>query len=281
MRERCLRFKSGMGIMKLLWIGIAAVATAAGAQTNQATTVRVMGDRVSLRAKPSLEGELLDRAMRGEEMVFFEKTNGWVAVQAPESLSFWVSGDYVQNGIVQPAKLNVRSGPSLNYNVVAIVKGGDKLTLRGEFNNWLKIAPPVGSSVWISEDYVEIIEPPKPEPEPELEIEPEPEPAPEPAPEIEPDDEELEPLLLVLDKDRKQGVYDEMPGILRRANPGLYKLVVKIDGKEETVCLVRGKQEQMEKYLNRSMLIKGRKYWAENVALPIIQPVKIHLDPIL
>jgi len=267
--------------MKLLWIGIAAVATAAGAQTNQATTVRVMGDRVSLRAKPSLEGELLDRAMRGEEMVFFEKTNGWVAVQAPESLSFWVSGDYVQNGIVQPAKLNVRSGPSLNYNVVAIVKGGDKLTLRGEFNNWLKIAPPVGSSVWISEDYVEIIEPPEPEPEPEPEIEPEPEPAPEPATEIEPDDEELEPLLLVLDKDRKQGVYDEMPGILRRANPGLYKLVVKIDGKEETICLVRGKQEQMEKYLNRSMLIKGRKYWAENVALPIIQPVKIHLDPIL
>ena len=276
--------------MRMLMLLFAAVATVQ-AQTNEVLKIRVTGDRVSLRAKPDLNGDLLERAMRGEEMVFFEKTNGWVAVQAPESLDFWVAAEYVQNGVIQPEKLNVRSGPSLNYSVVAVLSKGDAVSLRGEFNDWLKIAPPQGSKVWISEDFVEFIEPPKPEPvievipEPELVIEPAPEPevvsSTEPEPVVESADETLPPLILVMDKNKPQGNYDEIPGVLRRANPGLYKLVLIADGFEEPICLVRGKEAQMERYLNRSMLLKGKVYWAKDIDLPIIQPEKIHLDPIL
>jgi hypothetical protein len=254
-------------------------------QTNEVVKVKVTGDRVSLRAKPDLNAELLDRAMRGEELVFLGKTNGWVAVQAPDSLNFWVSGEYIQNGIVVPEKLNIRSGPSQNYSVVFVANKGASVSLRGEFNEWIKIAPPAGSRVWISEKYTETIEPPKPEPEPAPEPEPvvaKPEPEPEPivaAPEL--TEEELQPLLLVLDKEREQGVYDEIPGILRRANPGLYKLVLIVGELEEPICLVRGNEAQMERYLNRSMLVKGKKYWAKEVALPVLKVDKIHLDPIL
>ncbi len=249
---------------------------AANAQTNEVVKVKVVGDRVSLRASPGTDGELLDRAMRGEEMVFFGKTNGWVAVQAPDSLDFWVAAEYIQNGVVVPEKLNVRSGPSLNYTVVAELGKGDAVGVRGEFNNWIKIAPPVGGRVWLSEDYVEIIEPPKPEPV--VVAAPEPEPVPVKAEEP---PEELKPLVLVMDDSKRQGVYDEMPGILRRANPGLFKLVYVVDGIEEPVCLVRGKESQLERYLNRSLLIKGPVYWAKGVSLPIIQPDKLHLDPII
>jgi len=255
------------------------------AQTNEVSKVRVMGDRVSLRVKPDINAELLDRAMQGEELVFLGKTNGWVAVQAPDSLDYWVSGQYVQNGTVQPEKLNVRSGPSQNYSVVCVVNKGDSLALRGEFNEWLKIAPPAGSRVWISEDYAERVEPPRPEPVPEpapvVGVEPEPE---EPVPvvaEPKPTEEELKPLVLVLDKTKEQGTYDEIPGVLRRANPGLYQLVLIAGDIEEPICLVRGKEAQMESYLNRAMLIKGKKFWAKDVDLPILQPIKIHLDPIL
>jgi hypothetical protein len=108
----------------------------------------------------------------------------------------------------------------------------------------------------------------------------------EPAPESRPaapeqSEEELKPLVLVLDKSKEQGTYDEIPGVLRRANPGLYKLVLITDDFEEPICLVRGRESQMERYLNRAMLIKGKKYWAKDVDLPILQPVTIHLDPIL
>ena len=276
--------------MRILILLIAAAVTAQ-AETNDVLKIRVTGDRVSLRAKPDINSDLLDRAMRGEEMVYFEKTNGWLAVQAPESLDFWVAGEYVQNGVIQPEKLNVRSGPSLNYSVVAVLNEGDTVSLRGEFNDWLKIAPPQGSRVWISEDFVEVIEPPKPEPvietipEPELVVEPAPDPevesGTEPEPVVESEQDQLPPLILVMDKSKPQGKYDEIPGVLRRANPGLYKLVLLADGFEEPICLVRGKESQMERYLNRSMLLKGKLYWAKDIDLPIIQPEKIHLDPII
>jgi len=264
--------------MRFLFLLLSSVVVTA-AQANEVVKVKVTGDRVSLRAKPDINSELLDRAMRGEELVFLGKTNGWVAVQAPSSLDFWVSGQYVQNGTVQPAKLNVRSGPSQNYSVVCVVNQGDSIALRGEFNEWLKIVPPAGSRVWISEDYTELIEPPEPEPEPE----PEPVVA-EPVPvvaEPKPAGDELNPLVLVLDKTKKQGTYDEIPGVLRRANPGLYQLVLIVGDIEEPICLVRGKKSQMESYLNRAMLIKGKKFWAKDIDLPILQPIKIHLDPIL
>lgn len=252
--------------------------------SNQVVKVKVTGDRVSLRARPGIDSELLDRAMRGEEFVYFTQTNDWVAVEAPDTIDCWVAGDFLQEGVVQPKKLNVRSGPSLNYSVIAVAHKGDQLTSRGEFNGWLKVVPPKGSRVWISKKYVQIIEPPKPKPK----VEPKPEPKPvevkssnaiPPAPPL--TEAEKKPLLLILDKTKEQGVYDEIPGVLRRANPGLYKLVL-IDGdSEETICLVRGQHNQMERYLNRSMLIKGKKYWAKDVEVPILQPLKIHLDPIL
>jgi len=253
------------------------------AQTNEVVKIKVTGDRVSLRTKADINSELLDRAMRDEELVFLEKTNGWVAVQAPSSLNFWAAGEYIQNGVVVPEKLNIRSGPSQNYSVVFVAKKGAAVSLRGEFNEWVKIAPPVGSRVWISEKYTEIIEPPKPEPVPvPLPVVEIPEPEPEPiAVAPEPTEEELKPLMLVLDDTKEQGVYDEIPGILRRANPGLYKLVLIAGNLEEPICLVRGNEAQMERYLNRSMLIKGKKYWAKEVDLPVLKVEKIHLDPIL
>jgi hypothetical protein len=261
-----------------------ATAAVAVAQTNEmaeadlAVKVRVTGDRVSLRAKPSLDGELLDRAIRGEEMVFFEKTNGWVAVQAPDSLNFWVAAEYIQNGVVFPKKLNVRSGPSINYNEVAVLERDNTVSVRGEFNDWLKIAPPLGSRVWISEDYVEFVDPPKSEPVLAVEPESAPEPVAEQAPEPQ---DELPPLMLVLDDAKPQGKVDRIPGILRRANPGLYKLVLIAGEIEEPICLVRGRESQLEKLLNRSILITGPVYWVKDVDLPVIQPDTINLDPII
>ena len=278
--------------MRLMWLlfAMASVAVAQTnetvmAQTNDMLRVRVAGDRVSLRAAPDLEGYLLDRAMRGEELTYLDKTNGWVAVQAPASLDFWVSGEYVQNGVVQPEKLNVRAGPNLNYPVVDVLNGGDTVALRGEFNTWLKIAPPPASRVWISADFVEFLQPPAPESvvtaEPKPEIAETSGPDPEGETEIVPEKATLPPLMLVLDRSREQGVEVEIPGVLRRANPGLYKLVLIDGGFEEAICLVRGQESQMERYLNRSMLIKGRRYWAKDIELPVVQPERIHLDPII
>ena len=123
--------------------------------------IRVTGNRVSLRARPNKESELLDRAMRGDEFVLLEKTNGWVAVQAPDTIDFWVFGKYLKNGVVDPKKLNVRSGPNQNYSIMYVAKRDEKLQVRGEDKGWIRVAPMSGAKVWICDKYVEPIIPPK------------------------------------------------------------------------------------------------------------------------
>jgi len=281
MRAGCLRFDTGGTEMKNIMLLLCAAATTVCAQTNQATLVRVIGDNVSLRAAPGLQSELLERAMRGDEMIYCEETNGWVAVQMPAGVDCWVSADYVKEGLVEPGKLNVRSGPSLNYSVVGVLARGDKVEVRDEFNGWLKIAPPPGGRVWISAEYVEKIEPPAPEPEVAPEPEPEVKPDP-PAAGIDEPGQTLPPLALdKLDASRPQGHEKRLAGVLRRAHPGLYRLVLPVKGMEESICLVRGSEPQLEKLLNRPITIEGKVYWAIDVELPVIIPAKIYLDPAL
>jgi SH3-like domain-containing protein len=262
------------------------LAVAVSAQTNEVTKVKVKGDNVNLRTRPTIDAEAIKDAMmmRGEELIYVSQTNNWVEVELPEYLDCWVASKYVQNGLVTPNKLNIRSGPSLNYSVVGVVPRDTKLAVRGEFNDWLKIGPPKGCRAWIFGELVDIIEPPKPEPEPEpVVVVPESQPEPEPEPVVakkEPE-EDLPPLMMVLDKTKKQGTYDEIPGVLRRANPGLYKLVLVTEDFEETICLVRGSERQLERYLNRTLLIKGKKYWIMDTDLPVLSCDVIHLDPII
>ncbi|HEY5621891.1 MAG TPA: SH3 domain-containing protein [Pontiella sp.] len=258
---------------------LCAVVTTACAQTNVAVRVRVTGDNVSLRAKPGLQGELLERAMRGEELIYCGETNGWVAVQMPVAVDCWVSAEYIQEGAVEPGKLNVRSGPSLNYSVVGVLTRGDKVEVRDEFNGWLKIVPPAGSRVWISADYVEKIEQPEPEIVPDPVPEPEGEPAP-PADEVGGIDKSLPTLVLdKLDESKPQGREKRLSGVLRRANPGLYRLVLPEESMEESICLVRGSEAQLNELLSRYITVEGRIYWAENVDLPVIVPAKIYINP--
>lgn len=269
-------------------LAMVGLAWAVYGETDESARIRVTGDRVNLRTRPDINATALEPAMRGEELLLLEQVEGWVGVAPPEYIDCWVSGEYINNGVVVPEKLNVRAGPSLNYNVLAVVYEGDKVESRGGFNDWLKIAPPPGCKVWISDQFVELIEPPAPEPvvEPVPVVEP---PLPTAVPPLptppevvkKEKEEELPPLVLVIDEGRTQGEQQEIPGVLRRANPGLFKMVLVENGYEESICLVRGNEQQLEKYLGRVLLVKGRMYWAKGVDLPVLVPSKIHLDPII
>ena len=276
--------------MRFLFLMFVMVSVAA-AQTNQVDDVlkvRVTGDGVSLRPRPELSGYPLDRAMSGDELIFLDETNGWVGVQAPDTIEVWVAGEYVQDGVVTPKRLNVRSGPGLNYPVVAIVSQGDLLQVKREFNSWTAVAPPESCIVWISADYVEKIAPPvemaetapievvEVTPEEETEVDPIEEQVVQVA-----EEEELPSLMLVLDESKEQEVFVELPGVLRRANPGLYKLVLVEGDWEEAICLVRGRKSQMEDCLGRTILIKGPRFWVKDLVLPVVQPDTIVMDPIL
>ncbi len=243
--------RQGLWILLGLWMSAAAVAD----------EVRVTGDRVSLRSAPSLEAALLDRAMRGDLLQEVSRSNGWVAVEAPAYLDAWVAAEFLTNGVVVPKRLNVRSGPNRNYEVLAVVEAGDRLEERDRFHEWVQVIPPEGSRVWISESFTERV---LDEGEMRVELEPVGEPT---AALV----EMLPVLSLTLDERFEQGVAAYFEGRLVRANPGLYQLV----RGAEVVCLVRGRADQLEPLLAREVAMEGLVYRIMSSELAVLQPSRI------
>ncbi len=157
-----------------------------------ATRVRVTGDRVNLRARAGggNRAEVVGQVNAGDELVAKSGLDSdWVEVEAPATASVWVYGELVKEGVVAATKVRIRGGPDIAWQPVGRVERGDKLTIRGRKGDWIEIAPPPGTSLWISRDYVERIAqkappappPPKPEPAP-VTVKPPPPPAPKPVP---------------------------------------------------------------------------------------------------
>ena len=293
---------------KVIFLGLMLGFTALAQDLHQVT---VTGDRVSLRAAPEVNAVLLDRAMSGDQLELADNSNPeWVGVRPPQKIDCWVHSGYLHKGVVLPPLLNIRSGPSLSHEVVAIVPCDKKLTIRGELDGWMRIAPPEEAVVWISRRYTDFSTgEPAPTDDSVLITDTN---APvvekksnviitvEPAELVLADVVEvnsastivLQPIIndlmivaaeveelpkaLTPDPVKEQGVADQFSGILRPANSILYKLV---DPKSERVvlCYVRGNSEQLETYAGRSLILSGRAYWAAGLEQPFLVPEKIEV----
>ena len=144
---------------KTLWFG-AVLLAAAGTLVPAQTPVRVTADSVNLRAKPQLTAEVVVQANYDDRLSAFEIGEEWVAVAAPAAANLWVSKAYVQTpgNTIGANRVNLRAGPGINYNVVCTLALGDVVEPRGEeIQEWMKVAPPPATQLWISREFVEIL----------------------------------------------------------------------------------------------------------------------------
>ena len=136
-------------------------AVAAAATSLQAKTpVRVTADNVNLRAKALLTSEVVTQAHYDDRLTAYEIGSEWVEVAAPATADAWVMKSYVQApaNTIGANRVNVRAGPSINYNILCTLALGDTVEPRGEeVADWLKIAPPPAARVWVSREFVEIL----------------------------------------------------------------------------------------------------------------------------
>ena len=118
--------------------------------------VRVTGTSVNLRASPSSESEVVAQVSKGDVLLAGEGVlTNWVPVSAPENVDVWVHEGMVGEGVVTAPKLQVRAGPGINYRTIGKLEKGDKVVVRGQWREWLKIVPPANCRLWISAAYLE------------------------------------------------------------------------------------------------------------------------------
>jgi SH3-like domain-containing protein len=307
-----------------LW---AALLLAATSPLQAQTVVRVTADNVNLRAKPQLTAEVLAQVHYDEQLAAREIGEEWIEVATPAAVDLWISKDYVQqpDNVIGARRVNVRAGPSINYNIVDTLERGTPVEPRGELDGWLKIAPPPTTHLWIHRDYVEIPSAPavagaapeappaeKPAPaetkasrkrKPKADTPPEapaaidtataqpaaPDPAlPTPivspsVPVRDPAGREIPappPANLKLIPLEGQGRLAEFEGELRAAPlineaPTRYRVVRWQNNRWQILCHVYGEAAKFRSLQDKRVRVKGREYWIQGAAAPVLVPDQI------
>ncbi len=145
-------------------VGVAVVHLAA------ASELVVTADRVNLRARPEATSEVVGQVSKGDRLASGgEKVAEWLQVMPPAGADLWVYDELINEGVVAASRVNIRSGPGINYRSIGRLEKGARVTVRDTKGQWLKIAPVPGCSAWVSEEYVKdaatAVAPPAPVPE--------------------------------------------------------------------------------------------------------------------
>lgn len=260
------------------------------------TVVTVEANRLNMRAKPIHDAEVVAQVDFGTELVLKGGSHSnFVEIVPPVNISFWVSSAYVKDGVVTAKKLNVRSGASVNHAVVGQVLRREQLQQRGAFNEWLEIAPPSQSSLWVSRDYLFMPAPAVPEP-PVAEkplalpvpVAPAPTPVPPktaplttmvpaitPTPTPVPPSEEVKLVPLpgqgkIVRREGRLRSY-----LLKGNSPSKYYLSANLHGAQQLICYVENDGNRLRSYRGKNVIIQGHEYWVQGVSRPVIVPKAI------
>ena len=122
------------------------------------TRVVIKTDRTNVRAKPSLDAEILASLSKGQEVeVLGELTppgskETWSRIAMPSAVAVWVYGPLVdaKAGTVRAKELNYRAGPGRNYSVLGLLKKGDTIKVVREFDGWVQIEPPAQAAAFVA-----------------------------------------------------------------------------------------------------------------------------------
>lgn len=274
----------------LLFLGVASALEPGERITVDAT-------RVNVRALPKMNAEVVCQVEFGQTLEFksLGGTN-WVEIVPPSSVSFWVHQDYLQGDTVVSSKLNVRSGAGINYSVVGRLKRHDQVIRKGNFSEWVEIAPPAESSLWISRSLVKF---------PEVQAQAEPVFEEEPLEEAVVATVEVRPQ--ALQKDTKpllkpkaavapppapehldliplpgQGRVVKREGYLRGyllkgSAPSRFSLEDNTSGAKRTICYLDETDPRLKEFRGKNVIIQGREYWVQGEERPVLVPQAIVL----
>jgi uncharacterized protein YgiM (DUF1202 family) len=122
----------------------------------------VKEDRVNLRSRPVFNSEVVGQLSKGDQIEVMEHISAespkagepahWIKVALPKTNFVWINSKFIDAGTrtVSSARLNVRSGPGENHDVLGRLEKGapiHELEVKGD---WLKIQAPAGSYAFVA-----------------------------------------------------------------------------------------------------------------------------------
>ena len=118
---------------------------------------------LNVRASSDISSRKLGALHNKDRVIVLGEDNGFYKLQFPKQLKAWVAGAMLlDNGnkeadTVIRRKVNVRSGPSLQYPVIAnLDKGNQVKILEKNKKDWVRITPPTNAYAWASKKYIRI-----------------------------------------------------------------------------------------------------------------------------
>ena len=125
-------------------------------------------ETLNVRAGPSANYYVVTRLHAGARARVVGEQTGWLAIVPPEGCFSLIAGEYVDrgdgvNGVVNADNVRVRAGSELsshNYAVQLKLQRGALVKILGQADDqYMKIEPPAGATLWASGKYVRRVPP--------------------------------------------------------------------------------------------------------------------------
>lgn len=122
-------------------------------------TGKVTRNKVRMRNKPSLEGQIIRELSKGDMLIVVGETDDFYAILPPADVKAYVFRTFVLDNQIEGNHVNVRISPDLDAPVIAQLNSGDKIdgSISSQNSKWFEISPPVSAKFYICKDYLEKI----------------------------------------------------------------------------------------------------------------------------
>ncbi len=124
----------------------------------------VKGQRSNVRARPSLNSEVISQLHKGDSVDVLErktvtereKSMDWLRIALPATAKCYVSAKHLTDGAANVENLNVHCGPGTNYRDIGKLPKGTKVEVVEKKGEWAQIRPTAECSGWIAAELVDV-----------------------------------------------------------------------------------------------------------------------------